>query len=970
MRNLTTKNHWRYRVGTFFVSCFFTLPPLTAQAEKNDTLSVTIPSLLMGEQKSVTRIQSVSTVQGERLLHRPAFQMEQSLDGTLPGLYVNLTNGYPTERLGLNMRQRGLLIVVDGVPRSDANIPASQIESVSLIKDGLGLAAWGMSSGDGVLYIKTKRGVADKMKIEFTAQYAQAQQIYRPQYLDAATYADLLNRALFNDRASSYEPYVPSSQDLYSQQDIELYRSGESPYTHPDNDWYHILMRNKAPIQQYNLNLSGGNTAARYFIDVNVFSQEGFLKQDKSLNAYNTRENFKKFTMRTNVDVDLTSNTLMSVGLFGQMFRENTPGSPMMGGIYAGISSTPANAYPILNPAFDMNGKGVLVQTFGGNTNYTNNLYAQSISTGYTLYPKTDLNFDIALEHRFDKSLKGLYVKGIYSYNSSYREIRSNSKGFDVYQYTYTDDTKAPNDPSNYTKIVTGELPSTGTSYSRQNRLQYMEAHAGYDFNMELSTFKSRLTYWNNEFALQGGNLPMYKQGFNFHSTYDYDKKYLAEISLSANSLNFLKKGYQWGFFPSAGLGWNIASEDFFHLNDINTLKLRTTLGINGNDGTGSYFRSATGNLSSYYFTYNSLYTPGSNVTLGNNSTSYSTLVEASLPYISQWEKSLRFNIGVDVEAFDKSLVASVEYFNNKHFDILGVNVSKSYSGLLGIAPAPENFGSYRQQGIETNLVWQKQFGDFSVIINPLATIYKRILLENGEPEFPEPYMQYEGRTYGQTHGYIAEGIFQSQAEIDEYMNPTNGGKGYTLDGYIPKPGDIRYKDLNGDYNINATDIDEIYSNAPRIEYGLYLETGWKGFTLSMQWTGLANSQAYICSMPFSKNGTAYGNALKENLDYWTPENPNASYPRLSASDNSYNTRTSTFWVKDNSYLRLKNIEISYTLPQRWVKAIYLSGAKVFANAYNALTVTPLEIRDPELISYGSTVPNFKAYNVGLNVHF
>ena len=232
--------------------------------------------------------------------------------------------------------------------------------------------------------------------------------------------------------------------------------------------------------------------------------------------------------------------------------------------------------------------------------------------------------------------------------------------------------------------------------------------------------------------------------------------------------------------------------------------------------------------------------------------------------------------------------------------------------------------------------------------------------------------MQYEGRDYGQVHGWIAEGIFQSQAEIDEYMNPADGSQGYTLIGYIPKPDDIRYKDLNGDYNIDASDVDEIYSNAPRIEYGLYLNVSWKGLSLSTQWTGLANSEAFICDMPFSMNGSAYGNALKENLDYWTPENPNASYPRLSvnSSTNSYNTRTSTFWVKNNSYLRLKNVEIAYSLPQSWMKAIRISGVKVFANAYNALTVTPLEYRDPELISYGSTVPNFKAYNVGLNIQF
>jgi TonB-linked SusC/RagA family outer membrane protein len=952
------------------------LMPVTAQNVETDTLSVGLAnannenqiaktSVLLDEQDPETLIQSVSTVSSERLLHRPAFQMEQFLDGTLPGLYVNLTNGYPTENLGLSMRQRNLLIVVDGVPRSDANLSANQIESVNLIKDGLGLAAYGMSSGDGVLYIKTKRGTVNKIKIDFTAQYAQAEQIYRPEILDAYTYADLLNRALWYDASPANINY-DGSTPKYSADDLQLYKTGSNPYTHPNNDWYSILMRNRAPIQQYNLNLSGGSEAARYFIDLNMFDQEGFLKQDESMNAYNTSESFKKWSMRANVDVHLTQNTLLGVNLFGQMYRENTPGVAMQSGIYSGIHSTPANAYPIFNPVaiVDVNGKPR--QTYGGNVNYTENLYAMSLATGYTLYPKTDLNFDISLEHQFSDLVKGLYVKGLYSYNSSYREKRTNVKGYDVFQYTWTDENIAPDDPSNFTKIVTAADPSRSSSYMRQNRLQYLELHAGYDFNAGLNNSRSKLTYWNNQFVVLGTTLPMYKQGFNLHSTYDYDKKYMAEISLSANSLNYLKKGHQWGFFPAVGIGWNIARESFFNEKSaINTLKLRSTIGLNGNDGTGSYFRSGSGSLSSYYYTYIPTYTSGSSVVLGQNGTSYSTLVENGLPYISQWEKSLRFVLGIDVEAFDKSLKLSAEYFNNYHFDILDVNTSKNNNGLPGITPAAENFAAYRQQGIELDLTYQMQFNDLSIILNPLMTVYKSVTVENGEPQYPEPYMQYEGRRRGQVHGYIADGLFYSQAEIDDYLSI------YTMEGFnTPKPGDIRYKDLNGDRIINDLDQDEIYSNAPRIEYGFYLNAGWKGLNFSMQWTGLANVESVIYDLPFAQSGNIYGNAYKENLDYWTPENPNASYPRLSAGSNANNKKTSSFWVKDVSYLRLKNVELSYSLPQSWMKSIHISGIKLFVNAYNALTFTPLKYRDPEIPSYGSTVPNFKAYNVGLNVQF
>ena len=963
-----TKKRRKCRMATLLLCGFFMLPPVMAQHEETDSLKFQsnekTPNVLLGEQDPETLIQSVSTVQGDRLLHRPVFQMEQFLDGALPGLYVSLRDGYPTTQSGLNMRQRSLLIVVDGVPRADANIPAHQIESVSLIKDGLGLAAWGMMSGNGVLYIKTKRGVKDKLRIDFTAQYAQAQQISRPEMLDAATYAELLNKALEFDGAGPFS--------LYSERDIELYRTGASPYTHPNNDWYSLLMRDKAPIQQYNLNIAGGSETAQYFIDLNMFDQNGFLKQDKSMNSYDTRERFRKWSLRTNVDLNLTKNTLLSVNLFGQMVRENTPGESM-NNLYNWMHTTPANAYSILNPPADLEGKGILLQTYGGNTAFSNNIYAASLATGYMTVSKSDLNFDLALEHQFTGALKGLYAKGLYSYNSTYNEIRSNTKGYDVWQYTYdlNELEKTPNDPSNYEKIVTGDAPSRTSSYYRQNRLQYIELHTGYDFTAGLSASKTRLTYWNNQFIFLGGGLPMYKQGFNLNSSYDYDKKYMAEISLSTNSLNYLKKGYQWGFYPAAGLAWNIARENFFNVEAINTLKLRASLGLSGNDGTGSFFRGDGGieGISSYYYTYLPTYTSGGSIVLGKSSSLYSTLIENGLPYISQPEKCLRFALGFDLEVFNKSLQLGVEYFNNHYFDILLVNISKNYSGMLGIDPVAENFAAYRQQGIEFNLNYQKQLGDFSFTLNPQVTLYRSITLINGEPEYPEPYMQYVGRSRHQTqHGYIAEGLFQSQQEIDDYL------KIYDLEGYIPKPGDIRYKDLNGDFKVNGLDVDEIYSNAPRIEYGLYVNVGWKGFSLGMQWSGLGNvqgnAQDQVYTIPFSRIGNAYGNAYKENLDYWTPDNPFASYPRLTVADNAWNTRTSTFWVKDLSYLRLKNVELSYSIPKSCLRSIGISGVKLFVNAYNAVTISSLQYRDPEVLYYRNYVPNIKAYNAGLNIQF
>ncbi|MDR3339195.1 MAG: SusC/RagA family TonB-linked outer membrane protein [Candidatus Symbiothrix sp.] len=910
-----------------------------------------------------TRLQSVSSVSGDRLLHRPVFQMESFLDGTLPGLYVNMSQGYPTNQLVLSLRGRSLLIVVDGVPRSDANIPASQIESVSVIKDGLGLSTMGTTGGNGILYIKTKRGGLSTMKIDFTAQYANASQVFRPEFLGAYDYAKLLNEGLVNDGKTA----------MYSQRDLDLYQSGASPYTHPDVDWYDVLMRNNAPIQQYNLNMSGGNENARYFIDLNMYDQKGFLKQDKSLNAYDTQETFKKYSLRTNIDIQFTENTLLRADIFGQMFRENTPGNAMMGSIYKSLHSTPNSAYPITNPVADLKRNDTPMKSYGGNLTYSNNLYAQVMESGYIMYPKTDFNFDVNLTHKFNGDLKGLYASVLYSYNSTYRETLAKTKGFDVWWYRGEPgvmDEETLSNPANFTQILTGTEPIKSTDYNRQNRLQYAELAVGYDFAIDKHTSKTKVLYSGNEYITQGTNFPTIKQGLSLRSEYDYDQRFLAEVSISAMSLNTLKPGHQWGIFPAAGLGWNLVKEDFLAESVFDALKLRTTYGINGSDGSGAYYRSGTGTMTNYYYNYLKYYGSGGSIYLGGLSSAQQTLIEAVLSNTPKWETIKRFTVGVDLEAFNRTLTATVEFFNNNYCDMFALG-AKGSNGLYGIALPNENMGAYRQNGLELDLGYNNKFGDLLVNASIGATFYKTKVLVNGESVYPESYMQWVGRSTYQIFGYVSEGLFQTQDEIDQYV------ANYTIDGgYIPQRGDLKYKDLNGDHIIDGRDIQAIGTDAPRIEYGIFLGAEWKGLGFNMQWSGLANRDIILQDMPFGINSEGgYGQALKEHLDRWTPENTNARYPRVSAVTNIYNERTSTFWLKDADYLRLKNVEVSYTLPKAWTSAIRFGSVKLFANGYNLLTISGIKDRDPELLYFMSgtstgIVPNNKAYNFGINVQF
>lgn len=922
-----------------------------AESEKEAPLKerTETKNVIMGSQDSEVSVQAVSTVSGDRLQHRPVFMMESTLDGVLPGLYIDMSQGYPTEQRSFRLRGNTPIILVDGIPRSDANIPVSQIESVSIIKDGLGLSMMGMSSGNGVVYIKTKRGQRSSLKIDFTAQLAFNQQIFRPDFLNSYQYAGLLNEALTNDGKSP----------MYSQTDLDLYRTGASPYTHPDVDWQRELLRNSAPVQQYNLNLSGGGKVAKYFIDVNVYNQDGFLKQDNSLNSYNTRENVKKYSLRTNTDIAITDHTLFKVNVFGQMYRETTPGKTIMGSIYRDMYTTPNNSYPIFNP----NG------TLGGSPIYqSNNLYGQSVMSGYYLYPKTDFNIDATLEHRFQGALKGLYASATYSYNSSYRETLNRSKNLEV--YSYWKDPTDPNSAEIYNQMASSGAQENKTEYDRLNRMQYLEFAVGYDFNIKKHNFRTKALYSYNDFTASAKNIPLRKNSVGFRAEYDYDRRYLAEFALAGMNLNTLKPGDQWGIFPSVGAGWNIHKEEWFNSSAINSMKLRATFGINGNDGTGAYYRSGSETLSDYYYTYMKYYKTSDKIYWGSTPTEQITLIEANIPYLTKWEKITRWNVGLDLQAFNRSLSATVEFFHNTYADVLQKSVGKNANHLIGIDIPKENLGKYRRSGIELDVTYNKRFGDVSFMANANALFYKSKTLANGENAYPESYMQRVGEKYNQIYGYVADGLFQSQEEINTYLKTTQ------VEGYNPQPGDVKYVDINGDHILDGKDMKPIGTNAPLIEYGFYLGAEWKGLALSMQWSGLGNAQTTNKMMPFAFNAqSGYGQALVEHLDRWTTENPNARYPRVSAGGNSYNERTSTFWLENSSYLRLKNVELSYTLPKVWTSRIHIDGVKFFVNGYNLITISGIKDRDPELLGFvvgtsKGVIPNTKAYNFGINIQF
>ena len=882
-------------------------------------------------------LQSVSSVNGDRLLHRPVFQMASSLYGTLTGLNVSLSSGNPGAQLNYSLRNGVPLILVDGVPRSSINVPVEQIESVSVIKDALGTSMMGMMGGAGIVSIVTKKGTGQGLKVSFTSQFAFGEQLFRPKFLQASDDAVLLNEALANDRKPLY----------YSQNDIDRYKSGAEPFLFPNINWYDYILEASAAVRKYNLNFDGGGKGARYFVDINYFDQDGFVKQDKSVNTYQTQDSWEKYSLRTKVDVDITPATLFEVNVFGQMFRENTPGVALSA-IYSTLSTTPAGAYAPVNPDGSL----------GGNHIYKNNLYGAAIHSGYYLYNSSDLSLDLRLTQDLSGFLKGASISGLYTYNSIYRETLNRSKPRVIYGYSIN-----PDGTDRYSQLTESGTQTNASSYNRQNRLVNFEIDFGYGFTSGKHTSTNKIRYSNINYLIQN-NLPFINQNIAGRFQYDYDKRYFAELTTSYAGMNQFKTGRRWGFFPAFGVGWNMTAEDW--LKDRSTafdlLKVRATYGLSGNNLAAAYFESATGTLP-YYYDYQRFYSSLSTVYFGNAATGIGSITEEQLPYLTKWATNKQLNIGVDAVLLQNRLTLSAAFFNDNLHDMLQTR-HKNNSEIAGAIFPPENIGKRNTKGVDITAGYHELANDFKWTLEGNASIYKTLIVFTDEPQLPYNYMMRTGKPVNQHFGYVADGFFRSEADVRDYLSRM------TIEGYNPVAGDLKYRDLNNDNIIDARDIKGIGRSAPAIVYGVYGSASWKGFGVNMQWAGVANRDVMLIDMPFQINSAGgYTPATEQHLNRWTPENQHADYPRLSAGDNSYNQRNSTFWLKDGSFLRLKHIEVFYEFPQRWINPFKLTKAKLFATGYNMLTICALENRDPELINYANQ-PNLKSLSVGINIQF
>nr|WP_294897988.1 SusC/RagA family TonB-linked outer membrane protein [uncultured Pedobacter sp.] len=897
-----------------------------SSVSKNNYLNDKVP-VLYGEQSKGKLIQSVGVVNGATLEKLPVAILQNSFAGQLAGLYASQSSGLPgSDASTLTLRGHTPLILIDGVPRDISSINPEQVESVTILKDALSTAMLGIRGMNGAILITTRKKAEHAgTQFSFTAQAGLQTPIKLPKTLSSYNYAKLYNEALVND----------GQLPIYTQADLDAYQNGTDPLGHPNINWYNTILKKNTDFNRYTLNAAGDYSSIKYFVSLDKLAQDGLLKENEA-NAYKTNSNYNRYTIRTNLDIKLDKNTSASLNILGSVedFREPGNGSTYGTGIpdiFGSLVSTPNNAYPVLNPD----------GSFAGNLNYRNNIYAQSTGSGYRQNNERNAFIDLGLKRNLDNLVSGLWAKASMSFNTFLSQYLNRQKQSEI--YGYSKDPLTGDDI--YNVLVEKTAQANGDAVGPRQQQTYAELSLGYDHNWKRHGI-SFLLLGSRDSYQYGAQLDEFYQNIASRLSYSFNDRYLVEFAGSYSGNNRYKPGQQYGFFPSVGIAWNVHNENFFKNNFdfINRFKIRASFGTVGNSNPGyyTYIQNYVTNPG-YMFSTGAAAVPGiANGPLAN-------------PYRT-WEKSDKFNIGADI-AFSKNRASiNLDYFKNREYDLL--QVPGHNSALLGTDFPEQNIGINQYHGIELNAGWKDRIGKVNYYVSGnLSTIDSKVIFGD-EVTYDYPWQQHTGTRVDQQFGYIAEGFY------DASNVPV------VTQGYQPIPGDIRYKDLNQDGLINSLDQTAIGSKGPLTFYGASLGFQFKGFDFSALFQGVVNRDILTTGRSvwaFQNDGK--GQAFEHNLNRWTPETATtATYPRLSIGTNSWNERTSTFWLKSGDYMRLKNMELGYTFTQGFLTRVKMQSLRLFVNGVNLFTISDFKNNDPE--SFNGGYPIQRVINGGISVKF
>ncbi len=935
-----------------------------------------------GTQKKETLTGAISAVQTDELLASPNASVANSLAGKITGLSSVQSSGQPgAEDPTIYVRGVGSLteagasplILVDGVERSFFQMDPNEIESVTVLKDASATAVFGVRGANGVVLVTTRRGQEGKTTISVNSSVGLSMPTRQIEMADSYTYATMYNELLRND----------GKDPVFDDYSLERFRLGDEPMIYPDIDWRDYIMKDAAVQTQHNINISGGTERVRYFVSAGYLYQDGLVKTFGDKDA---GYDYNRFNYRANLDIDVTRTTTLKLSVGGIMGNKKASDTNNM--IWQDIN----NAQPFSSPGI-IDGKLYTEPTRYADIKLVNPL-ERYYGKGYTRDMNNTMNIDLHLVQKLDFITKGMSIEAKGAYNSGYylRKIRQGSveKYIPHYRSEIDGSTSAIGDPD-FDDTIVYEISGTNSkpSYKEEtgrSRDWYFEASLRYDRKFGNHNVGGLVLYNQNKkyYPSQLGYIPTAYVGLVGRVTYDYKSKYLAEFNIGYNGSENFAPDKRFGTFPAFSAGWVISEENFMkRQNVVSFLKLRASVGLVGND-----------NMSNNRFLYlpdsyevdksedyNSSSLPDGNKWGYNfgyqDKTALKGAVESRLgnPDVT-WETALKQNYGMDISFFKGRLKFTADVFFEDRKDILiARNTIPDMTALTSKLLPVVNMGRVKNSGYELDLRWNESLKNgFSYYIDVNMSYANNKIIFQDEVEPNEPYLWRTGKQVGAVFGYVAEGFYTADDFVD--------GKGGTLkEGYpVPQvpvyPGDVKYRDLNGDMVIDTDDQQQIgYPKRPNYVFGLNLGFEYKGFGLSMNWTGAAES-SFIFADQYCKpfNNEARGLMQFQVDGRWTPYTEDtAKYPRLSSNSAANNYMQSTLWVQNGSYLKLKNMTISYNFKENKVfRKLGISQLGVKLTGYNLLTFDYVHIVDPESSPTWSndTYPITKQFNLGVNITF
>lgn len=941
-----------------------------------------------GTQKKETLTGAISSVKTDALLASPNASVANSLSGKIPGLASVQTSGQPgAEDPKLFIRGAGALtesgssplILVDGVERSFFQMDPNEIADITVLKDASATAVFGVRGANGVILVTTRRGEKGKAKVSVSSSVGVQMPTRMLRGADSYTYAKLFREREAND---GRDP-----DRYFTEYDLERFRLGDDPLMYPSIDWREYMLKNSAIQTQHNLNISGGTDNVRYFISA------GYLFQDGLFNDFGNESegyNYRRFNYRSNLDIDLSKSTTLKVGI-GGVVGDRKQSSESEQTIWRSIN----NSQPFSSPGV-IDGNYIVIPNKYGDIKHENPL-GRIYNRGYMSYIKNTLNMDLNLTQKLDFITKGLSAEVKGAYNTSYdfnkgmvRPATGLRTYYAYYQSELEDPEMLPTDP-NYNKNVVYLVDGIEEKlqYNETNgraRNWYFEASLRYARKFGSHNLTGLLLYNQSKkyYPSQYNFIPTAYVGLVGRITYDYKSRYLAEFNIGYNGSENFAPDKRFGTFPAVSLGYILSEEKFMkNIKFFDFFKLRATVGLVGNDNMSNnrflylpdtYNIDKTGidsewkqNIWGYNFGKdNTTILPGAlESRIGNRNVT--------------WETSLKQNYGLDMKFLNNRMKVTFDYFIENRRDILIARqtipaITAFTSSLLPVV----NLGEVENKGYEVELGWNDQIGDnLRYYINANVSYAKNKIIYQDEVEPNEPYLWRTGKQVGAVFGYVSDGFYTDNdfdITIDEDGNKIyNLKEGLPVPQINPLPGDIKYKDLNNDKVVDTDDQCEIgFSSRPNYTFGLNYGLDYKGLFFSMNWSGTAERSVVLSgqfSTPFSGTLMEY-----QTEGIWRPETAEtATMPRLSKDHESYNYQRSDLWVRNGSYLKLKNLTIGYRFTNKAaLKKIGISQLGIKFTGYNLLTFDHLKIMDPESNPdwYNDRYPVVKIYNIGLDITF